>query len=84
VFQKASRKNNQNNSNMVFDNMNLERIRIKLNDAKQYPENEYTCDFTPTSLDYLRVYTNFLAAGLKAHDVDTGTVVSRVSQGGCR
>jgi len=29
VFQKASKKNNQYNTNMVFDNMNLDRIRIK-------------------------------------------------------
>ncbi len=36
---------------MVFDHMNLERLRVKLNDTKKYPENEYTCDFTPTSLD---------------------------------
>jgi hypothetical protein len=56
--------------------MNLERIRIKLNNTKQYPENEYTCHFTTASLDYSRVYTSFLAARLKTHDVDTGTVVS--------
>jgi hypothetical protein len=31
---------------------------------------------TPTLLDYSRVYISFLAAGLKTHDVDTGTVVS--------
>jgi hypothetical protein len=56
--------------------MNLERIRFKLNDDFQYPKNEYTCDFTPTSLDYSRVYASFLAAELKTHNVDTGTVVS--------
>jgi hypothetical protein len=61
---------------MIFDHMNLERLRVKLNDTKQYPENELTCNFTPEQMDYSRVYTSFLAAGLKTHDVDTGTVVS--------
>jgi hypothetical protein len=80
VFQKQARHNSQSNTNMVFDHMNLERLRVKLNDTKQYPENEFTCNFdssrTPEQMDYSRVYTSFLAAGLKTHDVDSGTVVS--------
>ena len=55
------------NTNTVFDYMNLEIIRIKINDTKNYRENKYTCDFYATSLDNTWVYTSFLTAGLKTH-----------------
>lgn len=76
IFQKQARNNSQGQTNMVFDHINLERLRVKLNDTKEYPENELTCNFTPEQMDYSRVYTTFLAAALKTHDVDSGTVVS--------
>jgi len=76
IFQNQARHNSQSETNMIFDHMDLERLRVKLNDTKQYPDNELTCNFTPEQRDYSRVYTSFLAAGLKTHDVDTGTVVS--------
>jgi len=49
---------------------------INISRLLQYPKNEYSRNFTSTSLDYSRIYTSSLAAGLKAHGIDTGTVIS--------
>ncbi len=64
VFQKTSRTENQRETNMVFDHMNLSRIQIKVGN-KKVPDEAYACDFTPESLDYSRIYTSFLSAGYK-------------------
>ena len=75
VFQKISRTENQSETNMVFDHMNLSKIQVKVGN-KKVPEEPYACDFSPLSLDYSRIYTSFLSAGYKNIDVDTGTVIS--------
>jgi hypothetical protein len=75
VFQKKSRTENQAETNMVFDHMNLSKIQVKVGN-KKVPEETYACDFSPLSLDYSRIYTSFLSAGYKNIDVDTGTVIS--------
>lgn len=76
MFQKASREGNMKGNNMLFDNMDLERLHVTLNSTKQYPDTGYVCNFTDEKADYSEVYTSFLAAGLKSLAVDTGTVVS--------
>jgi len=75
VFQYISRTENQLETNMVFDHMSLSKIQVKVGN-KKVPDEPYACDFTPTSLDYSRVYTSFLSAGYKNIEVDTGTVIS--------
>ncbi len=60
---------------MIFDHMNLSKIQVKVGN-KKVPDEAYSCDFSPTSLNYSRVYSSFLSAGYKNIDVDTGTVIS--------
>src|SRR5215475_4274520 len=74
VFSKVGRKENIKESMMIFDHMNLERIYINVNNM-QYPTRPYECNFTAANLDYMRLYTAFLGAGLK-NDIDEGTCVS--------
>jgi hypothetical protein len=75
VFQKTSRTENQGQTNMIFDHLNLSKIQVKVGN-KKVPDEAYSCDFSPVSLNYSRVYSSFLSAGYKHIDVDTGTVIS--------
>jgi hypothetical protein len=75
VFQKTTRTENQGGTNMIFDHMNLSKIQVKVGN-KKVPDEAYSCDFYPISLDYSRVYSSFLSAGYKHIDVDTGTIIS--------
>jgi hypothetical protein len=75
VFQKTSRTENQLETNMVFDHMNLSKIQVEVGN-KKVPDEAYSCDFSPLKLDYSRVYSSLLSAGYKNIDVDTGTVIS--------
>ena len=72
VFQKAKRTENQSETNMVFDAMNLLKIQIKVGN-KKVPDEPYSCDE-----DISRVYTSFLSAGMKDIESDTGTQVNYV------
>ncbi len=75
VFQKSIRDENQFETNMIFDNMELTKIQIKVGNQK-FPIEPYSCNFSPENLDCSRVYASFLSAGYKNIDVDTGTAVS--------
>jgi hypothetical protein len=55
---------------MIFDNMNLERINIKIN-GTQYPTYEYQVN----NEDLQRLYAAFLSCNYKK-DLDEGTCVS--------
>jgi hypothetical protein len=55
---------------MIFDNMNLERINIKIN-GTQHPTNEYQVN----NEDLQRLYAAFLSCNYKK-DLDEGTCVS--------
>jgi hypothetical protein len=54
---------------MVFDHMNLSRMHIKIGN-KKVPDEAYACDFSPLSLDYLRIYSSFLSVGYKNINVE--------------
>ncbi|KAB0790615.1 hypothetical protein PPYR_14973 [Photinus pyralis] len=70
VFSKVGRESNYKNSLMIFDNMNMERIYININN-KQFPTKPFETNFNPKNLDYMRLYVEFLNAGLK-NDMDEG------------
>jgi hypothetical protein len=55
---------------MIFDNMNLERINIKIN-GTQHPTYEYQVN----NEDLQRLYAAFLSCNYKK-DLDEGTCVS--------
>ena len=65
----------EENVKRIFDNVGLKKLRTVLNATVQYPEREYITEFSATRSDYARVYSEFIRAGLKDHDVDQGSVV---------
>jgi len=76
AFQKKSRyEPDQLKSCMIFDHMNLQTLRVTINDSYKYPEQEYECDFSNNSNDYSRVYFDLLSAGYK-NNTDMGTCIS--------
>jgi hypothetical protein len=70
IFSKAERNDNFTKSMMIFDNMNLERINIKIN-GTQHPTYEYQVN----NEDLQRLYAAFLSCNYKK-DLDEGTCVS--------
>ncbi|EFA13108.1 hypothetical protein TcasGA2_TC001597 [Tribolium castaneum] len=70
VFSRAERNDNFTKSLMIFDNMNLERINIKIN-GTQHPTYEYQVN----NRDLQRLYAAFLSCNYKK-DLDEGTCVS--------
>ena len=87
VFQLQARVDGgQTNVKRIFDNIQLRKLRAVLNASDQYPEREFMCQFsmdstgtavpTPDRQDYARVYTELLRAGLRDHDINTGTLVT--------
>ena len=87
VFQVSDRVDgDQTNVKRIFDNIQLRRLRAVLNGTDQYPEREYYCQFsvdstgaavpTPDRQDYARLYNELLRAGLRDHDINTGSLVT--------
>lgn len=74
VFMDAKREDNFTETMMVFDNMNLERIHVKIN-GEQIPKYEYESNFSPENLDYQRLYSAFLSCNY-TQDLDEGTMVN--------
>jgi hypothetical protein len=70
VFSRAERNDNFTKTMMIFDNMNLERINIKIN-GTQHPTYEYQVN----NEDLQRLYAAFLSCNYKK-DLDEGTCVS--------
>ena len=78
VFQNATRVNEQTQNNMVFDNLNLDEIYVRLNSVK-FPEYPYEIDFGVTDAleeDYGRVYNAYLKACRADHSEDCVPAVS--------
>ena len=74
VFQSIATLNSKTANNMIFNHFNVESITVKVDD-QDFPPIE--CNFTANDLNISQVYQNFLEAGCKDLDVDTGTVVSK-------
>lgn len=72
VFSKKDREQNFVKSNMIFDNMNLKTIHIKINGEK-IPKYEYSVDFSKN--DYQRLYEAFQSCNYK-EGLDEGTCVN--------
>jgi len=70
MFQKDSRRNNRKSTEMLFDNLNVERLQIEVA-SKRFPEFPYNFK----GGNYRRAYLNFLNAGFKLN-CDTGTQLS--------
>lgn len=75
AFQNSARDNNQQRNNMVFDNLDLRRISLRLN-SKQYPDKELETNFNAGSRNYSRAYMMLQEAMNKYQDTDTGSQLS--------
>lgn len=75
VFQTESQYTDQTGNKMIFKNMNVSRMRCELNKT-QFPEKEYTSDFTDAVQDFSRLYMQYLDFGNNLYDVDSGPLVN--------
>jgi hypothetical protein len=67
-LQEADKFKNQLKNNMVFDNYDLNRIFIRVNSDRQFPNKEYVINYNVgTEQDYSRVYKNYLDACSAVH-----------------
>lgn len=78
-FQLDSKFRDQTQNNMLFDTMDLERIFIRINSDRQYPNREFRINYgesSPRDEDYSRVYHTYLNACKVAHSDDCVPAVS--------
>ena len=75
AFQDNERINDQLKNNMVFDNLDLRRIQVRMN-SRPYPDRELETDFRMTSRNYGRAYMMLQEAMSKYQDTDTGSQLS--------
>jgi len=65
---------------MIFDNLDMMRCWLRINNDK-YPVEDYNVSFKSGELDYVRYYSDFLAAGLNNVNTESGCLVSYVDYG---
>src|SRR5258706_509106 len=75
AFQSSTRIDKQQQNNMVFDNMDLRRMHIRIN-SKQYPDRELETNFSVNGRNYSRAYMMLQEAMDKYQDTDTGSQLS--------
>ena len=56
--EKSEKDNSNTQNNMVNDNMNTYRIKVRLN-GYEYPQDDFKCDFSYLSQDYSSAYQRF-------------------------
>lgn len=77
AFQNQNRvTGNQTIVKRIFDDVMLTKLRVVLNGTDQYPEREYSCNFSNDRIDLARVYNELMRVGLKDHDIHEGSVVT--------
>ena len=75
AFAAATRDNNQEQNNQVFDHASVKRIQVRIN-STQYPDRELETHFDIASRNYGRAYMMFQEAVQKYADTDSGSQVS--------
>lgn len=82
VFQKSSRFDDHTQNNMVYDNMDLQEVYVKLN-SQRFPEYEYEINYGLTGQEgekiYMRSYNAYLNACQVTHSDSCKPFVSYTS-----
>lgn len=76
-FQQSSKFANQTENNMIFDNYDVNRIFLRINSDRQFPNKEYRVNYeVGKNQDYARVYSAYLSACMAVHSDDCKPAIS--------